>query len=418
MADDDDYVEGDSGSAAADAPGVIPTDDDSGRDAKQGGIDSSSTHDAPVLHKPRATARTQQARKAFAEAVLASKKEAASKPPTEADELDPEAPVAAKPADLDAKADIAAAKLAGADVVVAKLAAVPPPAPSLDPEVRQLREQLKTERDAIAAERTAAKAEIEKQKKEVEAARPDTHSLEAYIDSPPSAYRNWLESMRGEKFASDDEFKSEVSDFITMLSSDVLGVPLPENVRVKLDAAQAKKIVRTHKTIQTRKEAAAAAQLEKDRASASEKAEIDRVEHEWGKAASVLSQEFAKQPDAEGKSAAKTYPWLAAEDDPGKIIVDVIRAAVTKDGTQLSWHEASQRANDYLADTAKKYYDKRRPLLASEPAVAKTSVAKPVEVPAEKPKQPVATEPKKWSRDRHVETTKAAFRAMIAGKQE
>lgn len=423
---DDDYVEGDAGSEAADAPGSIPA-DDSGKEAKQGGIDSASVTDAPVLHKQRSTARTQSARKAFAEAVLASKKEAAAKPPTEVDELDPEAPavVATKPTELAAKTDATAAKIAGADhapkpaaAEITRPAVVTPPAPSLDPEVRQLREQLKAEREAITAERAAAQAAIEKQKKEVEAARPDTHSLEAYIDSPPSAYRNWLESMRGEKFASDAEFKSEASDFITMLSSDVLGVPLPENVRVKLDAAQAKKIVRTHKTIQARKEAAASAQLEKDRASASEKAEIDRVEHEWGKAASVLSQEFAKQPDAEGKSAAKAYPWLAAEDDPGKIIVDVIRAAVTKDGTQLSWHEASQRANDYLADTAKKYYDKRRPLLASEPAVAKTSVAKPVEVPAEKPKQPVATEPKKWSRDRHVETTKAAFRAMIAGKQE
>ena len=41
---------------------------------------------------------------------------------------------------------------------------------------------------------------------------------------------------------------------------------------------------------------------------------------------------------AEGKpsvaAAAKAYPWMAArEDEPGKIIVDVIRTAVTKDGT-------------------------------------------------------------------------------------
>ena len=433
---DEDYVEGDSGSEAVDAPGAVPADDAAPRgDANQGGIDSSSVHDAPVLQKQRLTARTQQARKAFAEAILAAKKEpAAATAPSEAEELDPEAPLAAaKPAALAAVADAAAAKGAGADpsvpkpvvVETPKPAVAAPPAPSLDPEVRQLVQQLKAEREQIATERAAEKAEVEKQRKAAEPALPDTHSLEAYIDSPPSAYRNWLESMRGEKFATDEEFKSEVSDFITMLSSDVLGYPLPENVRVKLDAAQAKKIVRTHKTIQTRKEAAAAAQLEKDRAEAATKAETERVEHEWTKAARVLSQEFTKQPDAEGKSAAKAYPWLAAEDEPGKIIVDVIRAAVTKDGTQLSWHEASQRANDYLKDTATKYYDKRKPLLMADPAQAKlpaVACGKPVVAPAVPPpaaKAPTAPQsPNKWSRDRHVENTKAAFRAMIAAKPE
>jgi len=441
MADDDEYVEGDSGSGPADAPGVIPTDDDSPKDAaKQGGIDSSSVTDAPLLHKPRSTARTQQARKAFAEAILASKKEpAAPAAPSEADELDPEAP-AAKVAELAATADAAAAKIAGADPVaprpataeVPKPVAGTPPAPSLDPEVRQLVQQLKAEREQIAAERATEKAEAEKQRKAAEPAAPslpDTHSLEAYIDSPPAAYRNWLEAMRGEKFATDDEFKSEVSDFITMLSSDVLGVPLPENVRVKLDAAQAKKIVRTHKTIQTRKEAAAAAQIEKERAAATEKAEAERVEQEWTKAATVLSQQFAPANDAEGKPAvsatAKAYPWLAAEDEPGKIIVDVIRAAVTKDGTQLSWQEASQRANDYLAESARKYYDKRKPLLGADPVAAKPPAppaAKPVTTPPAPPVPPkaptVPQSPNKWSRDKHVEATKAAFRTMIAGKQE
>jgi hypothetical protein len=230
--------------------------------------------------------------------------------------------------------------------------------------------------------------------------------------------------MRGEKFATDDEFRGEVSDFVTLLSAEVLGVPLPESIRVRLDATQAKKIVRTHRTIQTRREAAAAAQLEKDRATATEREQVEQVEQEWGKAASALAEQFAPIADAEGKlavaAAAKAYPWLAAEDEPGKIIVDVIRAAVTKDGTQLSWQEASQRANDYLADHAKKYYDKRRPLLAAAPVAPAPApiVAKPAPAATPTPKQTPPQAPNKWSRDRHVESTKAAFRAMIAGKTE
>lgn len=424
---DDDFVEGNSESAAADAPGVVPADDASSRDtAKQGSIDSGSVHDSPVLHIPRSTARKQDARKAFAEAILASKKEtvatAATAKPSEVDELDPEAPdvaavAAAKPVEA------IAAKVAAP--AIAAPAVVAPPAPSLDPEVRQLREQLKAEREAIATERSAAQAEIDKQKKEVEAARPDTHSLESYIDSPPTAYRNWLESMRGEKFATDDEFKSEVSDFITMLSSDVLGVPLPENVRTKLDAAQAKKIVRTHKTIQTRKEAAAATKLEQERASASEKAEVERVETEWGKATTVLSQQFAAQTDVDGKpqpsATAKAYPWLATEENPGHAIVDTIRHAFKKDGTQLSWQEAARLADEYIAGIARPYYDKRKHLLTSESvAAAKPSSPKPAEAvvvtPAPAPKP--AGEPKKWSRERDAENAKAAFRVAFAAKQE
>ncbi len=419
---DDEYVEGDSGSAAADAPGVIPTDDAPIRDAKQGGFDSSSTHDAPVISKPRAAARAQQARKAFAEAVLANKKEAATKPPSEADELDPEAPIVAakpvaKPTELAATGDATAAKVAEAKPVDAPALIIPvaaPPAPSLDPEVRQLTAYLKAEREKLDADR----AEWDKQRKAAEPVVLDTNSLEAYVDSPPAAYRNWLEAMRGEKYSTDDEFKSEVRDFVTILSDKVLGVPLPDSVRNRLDAEQAKKIVRTHKTLQTRKEAAAAAKAEKDQAEATTRSELAQVEAEWSKAAVVLSQQFT--PDS---PAAKSYPWLAVEDEPGKIIVDVIRAAGAKDGTTISWTEASKRANDYLAEHNTKHYDKRKPLLSATAPVVPIA-AKPAPAPAPVAPPPVAAtppapqRPNKWDRDRHIENTKAAFRAMIASKTE
>ena len=417
MSDMDEFPEGSTDSEAADAPT-----EDVARDAKQGGIDSSSVTDAPVQRTNRAAHRTAAARKAFAEAVVANKKEAASRPPSEVDDLDPEAPMVPEAKPLAALADIVKAKAADAPAIEAPK----PPAPSLDPEVRALRESLKAERDAIAKER----GELEKSRAkpaEAPAAALSAPDLESYIDNAPSWLRNTFEAMRADKMT-DEEFKSEVADLITMLSGDVLGVPLPESVRTKLEAAQAKKMVRTHKTIMGRKEAAAAERVKVEQAAATEKAEIDRMEHEWTKAASALGGQFQHAPDADGKpqesATMKAYPWLAAEDSPGQAIVDVIRATFSRDGTQLAWQDAAKQANDFLKTEAERYYGKRsallggvaKPATAAKPAIA----AKPVEVtpPA---KSAVITTPsgnQKWSRERHMENTKAAFRSMIAGKAE
>jgi hypothetical protein len=412
---DDDYVEGDSHSEPADAPGSVPSDDAPERGTKSGGFDSgSATSDAPTLHKPRAAARTAEARKAFAAAILADKDKPAPRA-ADNDILDPDeyvgqvgtAPIAAKADAAKAKADAAPPPAA---VPTPAPAVAAPPAPSLDPEIRKLRDEVKREREQLAADR----AELEKSRvaKPAEAAvtPPD---LERYIDSPPAAYREWLEQMRGEKFATDDDFKSEVSDFITLLSSDVLGVPLPENVRVRLDAAQAKKIVRTHKTIQSRREQESAARAEKERIAATEKAEIERVETEWKRAAEVLSGHLRTE------DPAKSYPWLAAEDDPGGVIVDVIRAQLNKDGTKLAWDEAAKVANEYLKTENERHYGKRKALFSgvapAQPA-AKPAAAAPV-VPPQATKPVTSTTPsgnQKWSNDKHRENTKAAFRAQLS----
>lgn len=409
--DDGDFVEGDSHSEAADAP-----DTETPREAKQGGFDSGSVSDAPVMHRPKSAARMAEARKAFAEAVLANKDKPAAKPAGgDNDILDPD-----EPAPIAALAVAAKAKLEGANAPPVATAVTPPPAappaPSLDPEVRALRESLKSERDAIAKER----AELEKQRAPAAAAAV-THAstaddIEAYLDNTPAWLRQRFEAMRADKMT-DEEFKSEVGDLITMLSGDVLGVPLPEIVRTKLEATQAKKMVRTNKVIMSRKEAAAAEKAKADAASAAEKAEIEQVETGWKKAAENLTGHMRTD------EPAKAYPWLAAEDDPGAVIVDVIRAKLNKDGTQLAWHEAAKVADEYLADNAKRYFDKRKPLLgggAAPVAAAKAAVPAVAVKPAETPKPAVTVTPsgnQKWNNDKHREQTRAAFRAQL-GKTE
>lgn len=429
MAGDDDFVEGDSSSAAADAPGVVPTDDapDRAPAAKQGGFDSSSTQDAPVVKRSTKASHTAEARKAFAKAIVEAKSKPAP-PPTgaaaELADLDPEA-APAETAPIAASADAAKAKINAADILAAPIPtpAAAPPAPSLDPEVRKLREYLTAERQKLEAER----AEFDKARAPapVTAAEPTAASLEDYIDHAPRAFRGWLESMRGEKMT-DEEFKAEVSDFITQSSADVLGVPLPDAVRTKLEAQLARKAVRTSKVIQTKREAAAAAKLEAERKAFEERTTTEQLEREWTNAAHAVGSRFSPTQDATGAAkaseAASAYPWLAAEDEPGKIVVDVIRAAVNKDGTQMTWQEAAKRANDYLQQQATGYIEKRKSLLAPKPApVAPKPPAAAAPVPAAPtPPAPVETRapanPSKWTRDKHVENTKAAFRKMIAGQ--
>jgi len=422
--DDNEFPEGDSSSEPATAPGEVPTDDAAPRDAKQGGFDSTAVSDAPVIRRSTKTQHTVEARKAFAKAVLENKSKPAA-PPTgaaaEIADLDPEA------APIAASDDAAKAKAAGTMAPPPKaadiLAATPPPAaappaPSLDPEVRRLKEQLAAERQALAAER----AEFEKSRQPAAVPDlPDASNLEDYIDHAPRAFRTWLESMRGEKFATDEEFKAEMSDFITQASADVLGVPLPDATRTKLEAALARKAVRTSKVIQTKREAALQAKLEKERKEAEERATTEQVEREWAAAANAVGQQFAPTQDATGAAkpsqAAAAYPWLAAEDEPGKIVVDVIRAAMNKDGTQMSWQEASKKANDFLAQQYKTAYERRKPLLGEKPAAPAAQAAKPpVAAAPAAPTQPAEPRPpQKWTRDKHVESTKAAFRKMISG---
>ena len=298
-------------------------------------IDSASVQsDAPTLQVPahRSAARTSAARAAFREMLAKSK-------------------------DTDVAHDDD-----GDPVQVAPEPAKPTEAVG-DDELERLREQLAAERERRSYEST-----------EPEQRGPD---LEAYIDAPHRSYRSWLESMRGEAL-SDEDFKSEAVDFITAISTEVLGVPLPPNVKAKFDAAQARKMIRTSKTTAAKREAMAR-----------EKSEAAAVEREWAKAATTLDRHFKP-----GSEAARTYPWLAAEDSPGQLITDTIREAGSQ-GTTLTWEEASKKIDSHLAEQAKRREARRKPL----PATAPTEKA---------PAAP--STPGRWSRAAHLRQSLEAFK--------
>ena len=207
---------------------------------------------------------------------------------------------------------------------------------------------------------------------------PEGPTFEDLLDQPGQTVRGWLESMRGDKFADDGEFKGEVKDLVSRLASDVLGVQLPASVRASLDSAAARKFVKHSQATQSKRDAAAR-----------ERAERAQLEKEWGRAAEALDRKLAD---------SETYRWLATESRPGEVVVDLIRAAA-EDGQTLDWPEAAKMADDFLRSE----HNRRTSKLAPK----KPEPAKPAPRPAAS-----TTSGKPWSKESHKRATLAALAAL------
>lgn len=392
MADDDDYTEAlaSDDSEPASEPGQSDVGHDDSRnpeDAFESAAPASLTRRAGV---PRPQ-RTAAGRAAFAEAAAKFKAEKAAAGEEDEGDFGP----------YDEGATPAPKRKADA-VASTPVVAAAPPAPALDPEVRALREEARAERE----KQRAATAEVEKRR--AESRGPIEH--EAYLESPTKAYRGWLEAMRGQPMT-DDEFRQEAADFVTLTSGEVLGVKLPDDVRARIDT----RLVKTALVVGREKQS-------KQQQAETARQEASRVDAEWKDAERTLDGHFKSE-----KTMVEAYPWLAAEESPGYVIVDVIKSVQRRDGTKLSWQEAAKQANDYLKKQASGYYDKRKHLLGSaQPAApAVKQEARPGRPPGTQqvtrapvtppPSQPTSELPvarranRGWSAEAHRRETRAAF---------
>lgn len=372
--------------------------------------------------------QTEATRKAMAATIAAFKADKLAHPegedednfgPTEEPEVLP--PGASKPkpkvavaAPADPAAPVAPADPAAAPAVAAvapklDLPIDVPPAPSLDPEVTWLRKTLSDERQQLQKQITDERAALVKEREAFEAKRESASKAvdyETYLESAPKSYRTWLEEMRGDKM-SDDEFRQEAADFVTLMSSDVLGVKLPDDVLARIQTQQVRKSLSAYKAKDSRQKMAE-----------TNRREAEEVEAKWKSSAASVDAHF--QADAPTRA---TYRYLAAEDSPGSIIVDVIKSALAKDGTRLAWDQASKLADEYLGKQFKAYNEKRKHLLVEQPAKAVETEAPPgrppgtqvVRAPVLTPPPPVpppATPSPKtgnWSNEEHRRATRRAF---------
>lgn len=232
----------------------------------------------------------------------------------------------------------------------------PPVAPPMpDAETQKLREAL-----------TARGTELDARERSLTERETAERSRAAYAARPVEALREWMKAQG--IAATDDEWKDEIADLVTDLSGQVLGVPLPSEIRNRIDAKRAYRAIKLERSSHERERA----ELERQRQEAQR--ESDR-----GRAHNALGKELAKEQHA------SAYPWLLAEDDPAAIILDVVEAAHQKDGSALTWTQAAQRANDYLEQQGRAYTEKRAHLLER---ISKPKNGQPQRLPGQRPQGP------------------------------
>ncbi len=279
-----------------------------------------------------------------------------------------------------------------------------PPAPALDPEILRMREEWTAKSKELETRETKVR--------ELEQSGDMAALAEQYFERGAPAIVEILKKWEG---VEGDALKDVVADLVSDLTTSILGVEIPQEVKDRLEAKRTRKQVQRMRSEQSR-----TAKEAQDRAEAAQD-EANRV-----RVKAVLQQEISKTEHA------SAYPWLSKEQNPGEIIYDVVQAAFDKDGTKLTWQEAAKRANDYLHNQSRAWFDARRDLLVTAsgqgaPAVGKQqstqgdpqvrrSQAPPATPPPVPPPSPPTEE--KWDPEAHRRRVKAKHREAFKRKED
>jgi len=400
--DDGDVAAIDGGSEPESPTGDAPDDSDDGEDA----FDAQSTLAARIVKASSATRPiSKRTRELFA---AASQKIKASKGDDDEDVAFGLDEAEAAPAGAQGQAGAAAPAAGQAAAKTGAAAAVVPPAPSLDPQVAELRQQW----TAKIADLDKREQQIVERERTGDVGKLRDKYFERGADALVDVIKQWSIA------ETDDDLKDEIASVVAELSSKVLGVEVPREALERASTRRTAKSIKIMKADMVRDAEAREAQI---------KAREDEANRTRVKA--ILGQELAK------KEHAEAFPWLASEDAPGDIVFDVVEAALKRDGTQLTWQEAAKRANDFLKNQASAYYDKRKHLLAGPaqagagaPQQQRTGrpsgpqVTRPPQTaqPPPAPQQPPAIPPVngKWNDEAHRRATKQRFRAAFQPRPE
>lgn len=239
---------------------------------------------------------------------------------------------------LDAAAANDAAKAAPPPVPGQQAAppAGPAPAPSLDPSVLEARKAYEAKLAEMDQREQALSAR--------ERSSDEVAQRELYLERPVEAIVAKVRAWSGAQ--TDDELADEIADLITELSGQVHKVPVPPEIKSRLDSKRALRTVKAAKASFAEREAQIAHAAEE----AAQKEQTARVIQSLGK-------ELAR-PEVISK-----YRFVTAEDNAAELIWDVVKTAHEKSGEALTWEQAAQRADDYLRQQASAWFDKRKHLL-------------------------------------------------------
>lgn len=210
--------------------------------------------------------------------------------------------------------------------------AVPPP------ELEAERQRIELQRSELEQrERQLAERE---QRADVEALR------DAYFERGAPALVDMIKGWIG---ATDDaSVLDEVADLVTELSTSVLGAPLDPAIKARIEAKRATKGVKAQMAKLTARERAVQEQQE----ALAKQRERQQTEE--------MLQQAITAPDH-----AKSYPFLAAEDNAGTLIYDAVARHYARTKQVLPWTEAAKTVNEYLEKKWRGAYDRRAHLFGT-----------------------------------------------------
>ena len=249
------------------------------------------------------------------------------------------------------------------------LPGVPAPEPVVDPKL--------AEREAAVAAREAALVEREK-------LMPDRTAL---TERPAATFVAWLREAHG--ITSDEELKTALSDFVTELSEQSLGVRLPEEVKAGLESRKALRSVKVYKQSLDREKQTLAEQ----RAAAEKQAAAERAERDAAAAESAYVNRIAELI----APAADRYPFMFDTDITGGVRAQDAVFQVLKEQQRLGQKPDLQGAVEYTNNYYKTEYEKTveratrmQSKLAPKPAAAAAPASPggapgPAPTPAQKP---------------------------------
>lgn len=284
----------------------------------------------------------------------------------------------------------------------------PAAAPSLDPGILAERERLSADRAAFEQERRAFA--------EKATAAPLDAFRSRYFENSTAAVSDLLKEVTG--VTADNDLRDIVSDLIVDLSANVLGLGIAPDVKAATDSRRAIRALNAHKAEVKRSE---------EQRAVKERELADR-EHDRG-IISAIGREF--------ETAKSEFPHLAAEDDPGAFVWDVIKARHAATGEQLDWRAAAKLADDSFKRYADTWVAKRRHLITPPPATTGAAAAASTgngstrgggnqgtrrtvtnDMAAAAPARPVPTEPDRpLTNEERRERTKARMREVFRKQQ-
>jgi hypothetical protein len=193
----------------------------------------------------------------------------------------------------------------------------------------------------------AARAEHEKAVAELAARQTDLALLDEVPESPAETIRELVKRWSGA--STPEALRDEMAELISELSYGVLGINLAPDVRTRIESKKAQRIVKSHTARLTKREQELAKKTE---------------------AAAEASQRTAAVQNLNGGIAAKVAEWphLAAEEDAGDRVFEVMLKEHNRSGTIIPWEQAAKQADQELRAKNTAWASKRAHLFTPTPA--------------------------------------------------